>query len=71
MCGNPWQGHGYALEGEAGAYGEIFKGKNHYQYPYCGYILPKQDATISGYDSKSSLRHVHCPTCGKSVTDTP
>jgi len=26
---------------------------------------PKEDATISGYDPESSLRHVHCPRCGK------
>ena len=27
-----------------------------------------EDATISGYDSHSSLRHVHCPRCGKIIT---
>ena len=26
-------------------------------------IGPKEDATISGYGSESSLRHVHCPRC--------
>lgn len=34
-------------------------------------VLRKEDATISGYDSRSSLRHVHCPRCGKTITHTP
>ena len=29
------------------------------------YILPKQDATISGYDSQPSLRHIHRPSVEK------
>jgi len=29
--------------------------------------MPKEDATISGYNSQSSLRHVHCPRCGKII----
>jgi len=35
----------------------------------CGYVLPKKDAAISGYDSQSSLRHIHCPRCGKIITN--
>jgi len=45
--------------------------KNHYICPHCGYVLPKKDAVISGYDSQSSLRHIHCPKCGKIITHTP
>ena len=36
------------------------KPKDSYVRPRCGYILPKEDATVSGYDPQSSLRHVHC-----------
>lgn len=36
--------------------------------PRCGYVLPKKDATVSGYDSQSFLRHVHCLKYGKIVT---
>jgi len=45
--------------------------KNHYICPHCGYVLPKKDAVISGYDSQSSLRYIHCPKCGKIITHTP
>ena len=38
--------------------------KDYYQCPCCGYILRKEDATVSGYDSQPSLRHVYCPRCG-------
>lgn len=47
------------------------KPKDSYVCPRCGYVLPKKDATISGYDSESSLRHVHCPRCEKIITHTP
>ena len=43
------------------------KPKDSYVCPRCGYVLPKEEATISGYDSQSSLRHVHCPRCGKII----
>ena len=33
-------------------------------------LLTKEDATVSGYDSQSSLRHVHCPKCGKIIAYT-
>jgi len=39
--------------------------KDSYACPNCGYVLPKKDVVISGYDSQSSLRHIHCPRCGK------
>ena len=42
--------------------------KGYYECPYCDYVLLKKDATISGYDSQSSLRHIHCPKCGKIIT---
>jgi len=42
--------------------------KDSYACPNCGYVLPKKDVVISGYDSQSSLRHIHCPRCGKGIT---
>ncbi len=35
--------------------------KDSYVCPRCGYVLPKEDAVVSGWDSEGSLRHVHCP----------
>ena len=45
--------------------------KDSYVCRNCGFILPKKDAVISGWDSEHSLRHVHCPRCGKIITHTP
>jgi len=45
--------------------------KQSYACRHCGYVLPKKDATISGHDSQSSLRHIHCPRCGKIITHSP
>jgi DNA-directed RNA polymerase subunit RPC12/RpoP len=45
--------------------------KDAYVCKRCGYVLPKKDAVISGWDSQSSLRHVHCPKCGKIITHSP
>ena len=50
---------------------KFFKRKDYYQCKHCDYILPKKDAVVSGYDSESSLRHVHYPRCGKIITHTP
>jgi len=47
------------------------KPKDSYVCPRCGYVLPKEDAVVSGWDSERSLRHVHCPKCGKIITHTP
>jgi RNase P subunit RPR2 len=33
----------------------------------CGYILPKKDAVVSGWDAEGSSTHVHCPRCGKII----
>jgi len=33
----------------------------------CGYVLPKRDAVVSGYDAEGSSTHVHCPRCGKII----
>jgi predicted RNA-binding Zn-ribbon protein involved in translation (DUF1610 family) len=33
----------------------------------CGYVLPKRDAVVSGWDAEGSTTHVHCPRCGKIV----
>jgi len=42
------------------------KSKDSYVCRYCGYVLPKKDAIVSGWDSESSLRHVHCTMdCGR------
>jgi len=43
----------------------MFRKKDHYQCWYCGYIIPKKDVVDSGYDSESSMKHFHCPKCGK------
>jgi predicted RNA-binding Zn-ribbon protein involved in translation (DUF1610 family) len=45
--------------------------KNYYTCPSCGYVLPKKEAKVSGWNSQSSLRHIHCPKCGKTITHTP
>ena len=42
--------------------------KDSYVCPRCGYVLPKEDAVVSGYDSEGSLRHIHCPKRGKIIT---
>jgi len=42
--------------------------KGTYVCKKCGYVLPKQDAMISGWDSERSSTHVHCPRCGKIIT---
>ena len=47
---------------------KLFKGKDYYKCRHCGYVLRKEDAIVSGYDSQSSLRHVYCPRCGKIIT---
>jgi len=33
----------------------------------CGYVLPKEDAVVSGWDAEGSSTHVHCPRCGKII----
>ena len=33
----------------------------------CGYVLPKKDAVVSGWDAEHSSTHVHCPRCGKII----
>jgi predicted RNA-binding Zn-ribbon protein involved in translation (DUF1610 family) len=33
----------------------------------CGYVLPKKDAVVSGWDTEGSSTHVHCPRCGKII----
>ncbi len=33
----------------------------------CGYVLPKRDAVVSGWDAEGSSTHVHCPRCGKII----
>ena len=42
-----------------------------YVYRYCGFVLPKKDAEVSGWDAEYSSTHVHCPRCGKMITHTP
>ena len=51
---------------------EVFKRRQeYYRCHHCGYILPKDAAEISGYDSEQTLRHIHCPKCGKIVAYSP
>jgi hypothetical protein len=33
----------------------------------CGEIIPKKDATLSGYPNSNNGQHIHCPNCGKLV----
>jgi predicted RNA-binding Zn-ribbon protein involved in translation (DUF1610 family) len=33
----------------------------------CGYVLPKEDVVVSGWDAEGSSTHVHCPRCGKII----
>ncbi len=47
------------------------KSKHSYTCRHCGYVLPKKEAKISGWDSQSSLKHIHCPKCGKIITHAP
>ena len=42
--------------------------KDSYICHHCGYVVPKKEAVVSGYDSQSSLRHIHCPRCGKNYS---
>jgi len=50
---------------------QIFGDTNFYHCWHCGYELLKEDALISGWDCQQSLRHVHCPKCGKIITHAP
>lgn len=43
----------------------------YYHCRRCNHNIPKNEAKISGYDSQNSLRHVHCPNCGKVVAWSP
>jgi len=38
-----------------------------YMCPRCGYVLPKKEAVVSGWDSEGSLRHVHACILSLSV----
>jgi DNA-directed RNA polymerase subunit RPC12/RpoP len=49
----------------------FFTRSKFYRCSYCGYELPKEEAAISGWDSQQSLRHVHCPKCGKIIKHIP
>ena len=33
--------------------------KGSYIYPRCGYVLPKEDAVVSGWDSEGSRARAH------------
>lgn len=47
------------------------KSKDSYTCTNCGFVLPKKEAKVSGWDSEGSLRHVHCPKYRKIITYTP
>jgi DNA-directed RNA polymerase subunit RPC12/RpoP len=50
---------------------QFFVRSKFYRCAHCGYELPKEDAVLSGWDSQQSLRHVHCPKCGKIIKHIP
>jgi len=62
---------GTTVEKSKGFLRWIFGNANFYRCGKCGYELPKENAVISGWDSQQSLRHVHCPKCGKIITHAP
>ncbi len=45
------------------------KSGEYYHCPHCNHATPKREVRISGYDSQSSQRHIHCLRCGKMITD--
>ena len=46
---------------------EIPEREEVYVFKRCGYVLPKRDAVVSGWDAEGSTTHVHCPRCGKII----
>ncbi|MCW4016093.1 MAG: endonuclease Q family protein [Candidatus Bathyarchaeota archaeon] len=47
---------------------QFFRRSKFYRCSNCGYLLPKEEAVVSGWNSQQSLRHIHCPKCGKKIT---
>jgi len=41
--------------------------KDAYFCKNCGYVLPKNEAVVSGWDAEASSTHVHCSRCGKII----
>ncbi|MFA5365107.1 MAG: hypothetical protein WC325_08015 [Candidatus Bathyarchaeia archaeon] len=50
---------------------QVFGCSNFYVCQNCGYELPKEQATVSGWDAQQSNCHVHCPKCGKIIRNIP
>jgi len=46
---------------------EMLEGEEAYVCKRCGYVLPRRDAVVSGWDAEGSTTHVHCPRCGKII----
>jgi predicted RNA-binding Zn-ribbon protein involved in translation (DUF1610 family) len=46
---------------------EMHRKEEAYVCKKCGYVLPKKDAVVSGWDAEHSSNHVHCPRCGKII----
>lgn len=40
------------------------KNKDNYACKKCGFIFPKSEVKISGFESHPNGLHVHCPKCG-------
>jgi ribosomal protein S26 len=46
---------------------KFFNNSKFFHCKRCGYDLPKNEAVISGWNCQQSLRHIHCPSCGKII----
>jgi len=48
--------------------GVLYRSKvESYRCRHCGFMTQKDNAKTSGYNSEHSLRHIHCPSCGRIV----
>jgi DNA-directed RNA polymerase subunit RPC12/RpoP len=40
---------------------------NYYRCSKCGYVFPKKEAKVSGFENHPYGLHIHCPKCGHIV----